>query len=217
MNSLRNIAIILALFPITCISKNIGVYGSVYTIAEPNTIEWIHKKLVNMQKTGELQSRFKQYISKSVTRPERVIGVTSLGNKKPKIWTFDPTIIVNRNIYSSDGALVIKAGAKVNPLSKIDFDETLIFFDGDNQKEMEWVSKYLNGKELNKRNVRLILTGGDVRDTSQYLHEKTYFDQLGNLCNRFGIKHTPTIVNQAINSESGLKIPQLLIREVAVD
>lgn len=208
--------IFLLCLPIACFSKNIGVYGSIYEIAEPNLIDVIQKKILDLKKKGILQKKTKEAIEINFTRPNRVASVSNLGNKKPKTWIFDPTIIVRNNIYGSDGALVAKAGTKINPLLQMDFDETLIFLDGDNEKEMQWANIFIKSQKVNRNNIKLILTGGDVRDASAYLHEQTYFDQLGHLCKRFGIHHTPTIVTQAFSNDSGLKIPELVIREIAV-
>lgn len=205
---------VVAIFPQPVLAKNCGVYGSIYSISEPDMLNAIYTKLSLMQESGELQKQKKAFIARSIShilRPTPVAGVSDLKNQEPKYWIFNPAIVLNRTITNATGDVIARAGTKVNPLRFKSFDEALIFIDGDDQNQINWVKDKCQKDSKKYSDIKIILVNGDINQTAKTLKGRVYFDQNGVLCKRFGITHTPTMVYQA--EINGLKIPRLMIKE----
>lgn len=201
-------------FPISVFSENLGVYGSIYSIEEPDMLSAIHNKLVSMQESGVLAAQKRNFIARSIKhieRPTPVTGVSDIGNQKPIVRLFNPSIVLNKSITNLNGDVIAYSGEKINPLKIHPFNEMLIFIDGDNAKEIQWAVNTENKNQSQFSDIKIILTSGDINQSAKALHQRVYFDQDGVLCKRFGIKHTPTMVYQA--TENGVKIPRLIIKE----
>jgi hypothetical protein len=133
--------VIVVAYPFPAFSENLGVYGSIYSISEPDMLTAIHEKLEIMKSNGELASQKKNFIDESIKhilRPPSVKNVTDLGSLTPKSYLFNPSIILDKNITNLNGEVIVKAGTKINPLKIKSFDEALIFINGDNTKEINW-------------------------------------------------------------------------------
>lgn len=203
-----------AIFPLNIFAKNCGVYGAIYSIAEPDMLSAIHAKLSLMQLRGELEREKKAFIDNSIAhivRPIPVVGVSDLNKAQAKSWLFNPSIVLDRTITSSTGKIIATAGETINPLKFKQFNEALIFINGDNQNQLNWVVQEIQKDEKKYSQLKIILVNGDINQTAKSLKTRVYFDQLGVLCKRFGITHTPTMVYQAV--VNGMKIPRLKIQE----
>lgn len=203
-----------AIFPPLIFAKNIGVYGSIYSISEPDMLNAIYQKLSTMQSDGQLETQKKNFIANSIAhivRPTPVAGVSDLGSLQPKIYLFNPSIVLDHTLKNSNGDIIAVKGTQINPLKIKSFDEALLFIDGDDQKQLLLASKIIQTKSKNFSAIKIILVNGDINQTAKLLKQHMYFDQAGVLCKRFGITHTPTMVYQA--SVHGLKIPRLEIKE----
>lgn len=178
-------------------ANNIGVIGTVYPIAEMDLRQWIQSKLINMQKSGQLekvQETFNQNIAHQLDRPKAVEGLRR--TFQPKTRLFDPSIIFPTDIYNSKGNLVVAAGTKINPLDTLSLSETLLFYNADDSDQVSWAEKMdqmLNGND------KLILVNGSVTNQMKLFHKSVYFDQGGRLTQRFGLQQVPAIISQQGN------------------
>src|SRR3990167_1877002 len=203
-----------AIFPLTTFAKNIGVYGSIYSISEPDMLNAIAQKLSIMQSDGQLALQKKKFIAKSIAhilRPTPVAGVSDLGSLKPQSHLMNPAIFLNHTIRNSNNDVIALKGTKINPLKIKSFDEALLFIDGDDQKQIALAYHIIQTESKDFSAIKIILVNGDINQTAKLLRRHMYFDLGGVLCKRVGIMHTPTMVYQA--SVHGLKIPRLEIRE----
>jgi conjugal transfer pilus assembly protein TraW len=73
----------------------------------------------------------------------------------------------------------------------LSFSRQLIFWNGDDKKEQAWVEAHRASWD----HPVLILVQGSVSDVSSLLNTKIYFDQNGMLTRRFGVQHTPTVID----------------------
>lgn len=209
---------IIAIFPLSIFSENLGVYGSIYSISEPDMLTAIHDKLMAIQKSGQLREQKRNFISHSIAhivRPDSVQGVSDLGSNPPRTRLFNPSIVLNKNITNLNGDVIASKGEKINPLKTHLFDEALIFINGDNQKQISWVLTAENKYSNRFKAIKVILVSGDINVSAKSLKQRVYFDQSGVLCKRFGITHTPTMVYQATKND--MKIPRLEIREFSYE
>lgn len=175
-------------------AKNIGTIGQIYSIKEVDFLEFIQSRVLFMQKNGllnKLQNDMQMQAALYRDRPTAVINITHATQSKN--WLFDPSIVLDHDLTTSDGKLIAPSGTRINPLTQVSLTKTLIFYNADNKKEKQWVSeidKKLKGK------IKIILVSGSVLKEESRLNKQIYFDQEGRLTKRFQITHVPAMVEQ---------------------
>ncbi len=223
-NHLRKFAIslftlILLLMAHGVMAKNLGVRGSLYQITEPDMLTGIQTKLEVMQKSGELARENQAVLNQTVQhilRPRPVSGVSDLPKgETPQIRTFNPSIILRKTIKDTHGDVIAVKGTRVNPLDYMDFDELLVFINGDNSSQVKWMSELINKAKSQNQKIKIILVNGNIKTTSSTLKTQVYFDQYGKLCQHFKIMHTPTLVFEPQHQKGSEK--KLVVKEVQID
>ena len=170
-----------------------GTFGTTWPVIEPDLLRVIQGKVERAEAKGELaelNARFAARVKAKVMRPTPVSGI------RPAIetrnWAFDPAIVVERDIRDHEGRLIAAAGQHVNPLETIALTQKLAFVDGDDPAEIAWAME--QGSDLN---LKIILVDGSPFEAMKVHQRRFYFDQGGKLTQRFGIAHTPALVEQA--------------------
>lgn len=166
--------------------------GTVFPVAEPDLLAVIEARLAAMQASGriaEMQHRLAERTVASVKRPPPVRGLSRAHERRS--WIYDPTITVDRDIGDGRGHLIIARGSRVNPLDTVSLHQSLVFLDGDDAEQVSWAVA-----STNPLNAKLILTSGSPFDLMKARQRRFYFDQGGKLVSKFGIAHTPTVVEQ---------------------
>ena len=179
----------------TCVyAKNLGTIGQVYSINEVDFLDFIRSRASVMQQNGlvnKLQNDMQKSAALYRDRPTPVVGLTQATESKS--WLFDPSIVLDHDVTAQDGKTIALQGTRVNPLVHVSLSKTLIFYDADDKKEIEWltrIDKKLKGK------TKLILVKGSVLVEEKRLSKQIYFDQAGRLTTRFNIKHVPALIFQ---------------------
>ena len=85
----------------------------------------------------------------------------------------------------------------VNPFDTVPFARTLIFIDGDDEKQIEWIKSFKPETQM----VKIILLNGNLREVTEKLDTDSYFDQNGALVKRFGIKAVPSVIDEMPNQK----------------
>ena len=85
----------------------------------------------------------------------------------------------------------------VNPFDTVPFARTLIFIDGDDEKQIEWIKSFKPETQM----VIIILLNGNLREVTEKLDTDLYFDQNGALVKRFGIKAVPSVIDEMPNQK----------------
>ena len=174
------------------LARDYGQLGTVFPVAEPDLLSVIEARLAAMQASGrlaEMQHRLADRTVALVKRPPPVRGLSRARERRS--WTYDPTITVDRDIGDGKGHIIIAAGARVNPLDTVALHQSLVFVDGDDAAQVSWAMA-----STNALNAKLILTGGSPFDLMKQRQRRFYFDQGGKLISKFGIAHTPAVVEQ---------------------
>ncbi|MBA3814614.1 MAG: type-F conjugative transfer system protein TraW [Alphaproteobacteria bacterium] len=192
----------------TAQAKDLGVHGAIAPIEEIDPLEIIQQKLKVMEDSGELKKRNLELQEKaraSVERPKPVEGITRATISRTFI--FDPTYIVKEDLYDHKGRVFAKKGTKINPLENISLSQNLVFFDGDDEEQLDWVKEKLS-KNAEIKPIRLILVRGAPLKLAEEFEIPVYFDQGGILTTKLGIKHVPAFVSQ-VNLH--LKIEEIVL------
>lgn len=175
-------------------TADLGTWGDLYPIAEPDMLTTIHDRLTAMQESGELaqqQDAFKERVIKNSLRPAPVSGLTLA--TKDSTHFVDPTFVVGQDLADHQGRVFARKGDKVNPLSSVPFVQTLYFIDADDPRQMTWMQQQRPATLIYK----VILVNGDIRKITELLDTRIYFDQEGVLSRKFALTAVPAKVSAA--------------------
>lgn len=173
-------------------ARDYGQQGAVWPIAEPDLLQQIHARLTQLERTGEtarLNEQLKQRTIARINRPQPVAGLVQASIER--IWRFDPTITVERDIADNRGRVIVAAGTRVNPLDTVPLRAPLVFLDGDEPAQLAWALKRFGSTPA-----KLILVKGAPLELMKARQRRFYFDQGGTLVKRFGIRAVPASVEQ---------------------
>lgn len=174
-------------------AKDLGTWGNVFEPAEQDMLAFIQNRLKGMEQTGELDRLSKEAterVKEHAVRPTPVEGLTKA--KEYRSFAWDPTFTVKETIIDMQGNVIARKGDTVNPLDKVPFSQVLFFIDGDDKEQVNWARQQLAGQT----SVKVILVNGNIKETSDALNERIYFDQSGVLTRKFGFEHIPARISR---------------------
>ena len=171
-------------------AKDLGVRGATWPVAEPDLLEEIEARLVEMQRSGELarlEEEARSRARRTLEEPDPVPGIAPATERRSRL--FDPSIAVARDIRTPDGVLIAAAGTRVNPLERLPLTRDLIFVDGRRAAEIAWALAH-------ERPAKIVLLAGRPLDLMRRYRRPFFFDAGGRLAMRFAIAATPTLIEQ---------------------
>jgi conjugal transfer pilus assembly protein TraW len=183
---------IAALICAPAIARDYGQQGTVYPVIEADLLQAIRTRLGQLEASGEtarLNQELKRRTIARVNRPEPVAGMGIA--EKMRVWRFDPTITVERDIVDDKKRVIMAAGTRVNPLDTAPLRAPLLFLNGDNPAELAWAIARFKSNAA-----KLILVRGAPLELMRQRQRRFYFDQGGKLVAHFGIRATPATVAQ---------------------
>ena len=206
MSALRSLSLGLLAFAIAgappAVAKDYGQVGTVFSIIELDLLRVIEVKLKSMQANGQIDAMNQQLRTRTeakLRRPDPVAGIDAA--TKPRSWLYDPSIVLDHDIRDHKGELIAAAGKRINPLDYVVVKTPLVFLDGDDDAQVGWALKHFDDK------ARLILVRGAPLELMTKRQRRFYFDQAGTLTSKFGIVHTPAVVEQAGKAMRVTEIP----------
>ena len=177
--------------PSAAVAKDLGVRGATWAIAEPDLLEAIEARLLEMQGSGELarfEDEARERARRTLEEPEPVPGIALATRERSRL--FDPAIVVERDIRTPDGTLIAAAGTRINPLERIEMTRDLLFVDGRRVAEVAWALAHENP-------AKIVLLAGRPLELMRKHGRPFFFDQGGRLAARLGLRFTPSLVEQA--------------------
>lgn len=188
-------------YPVT--AKDLGVWGEVWPIGEPDLLMQVETLLDQLEKSGELARLNEAARARARARleaPPPVPGIVPV--RAPRTWLYDPAIIVQDDLVAPDGTVIGTAGTRIEPLALRPLTRELLFIDGRRAVEVEWALGRAGPTTI-------VLLAGRPLDLIRAHERAFYFDQDGALAERFGLAATPVRIRQ-----EGLK---LRIAEIPLD
>ena len=176
--------------PSVALAGDLGVRGATWPVAEPDLLEEIEARLLEMQRSGELarfEAEARARARRKLEEPDPVPGVAPAREHRTR--PFDPAIVVERDIRTPDGVLIAAAGTAVNPLERMRLTRDLLFVDGRRESEIVWALAH-------GRPAKIVLLAGRPLDLMRQHRRPFFFDTGGRLAARFGIGATPSLVAQ---------------------
>ena len=171
-------------------AKDLGCFGETFEIAEESILELIQERLNTQSKKGNLEQHIlalQKHAGTSALHPQPVTGLKSA--TITRIFTYDPSITLTKNLTDEKGKVLVKKGVHFNPLDTVSLSKPLIFFNGDDERQKRWVIKYYS-------KAKLILVKGSPQQLEQDWRLPIYFDQGGKLTSQLKIRAVPACVSQ---------------------
>ena len=201
------LAATLAVLPGAGSAKDLGARGATWPVAEPDLLEQIEARLIDLERSGELarlEEEARADARRKLEEPDPLPGIASA--KEERTHLFDPAITVAKDIRTPGGVLIAAAGTRVNPLERMTLARGLLFVDGRRGAEIAWA---LAHEGISGRPAKIVLLAGRPLDLMRRHGRPFFFDQGGRLAARFGLRFTPSLVEQ--------EGTQLRITEVPVE
>lgn len=199
------VAVLMIMFTSFSDAKELGAVGSVWKIKERNLITVMQERLAkkfNDQTEEQIREELQRRTEERSLRPAPVEGISRAS--ETQIHYFDPSFTLTKDMADDKGVIFARKGQVFNPFELSGFTQTLIFIDGDDPEQVDWVKNF-TPKTLRSK---IILVNGNIRDTEENVNSRIYFDQLGELCQRFGIRRVPAIIEDAGDNKN-LKITEI--------
>ena len=189
--------------PSAASARDLGVRGATWPVAEPDLLAQIEARLLEMERSGalaRLEEEARANARRKLEEPDPLPGIAPATTERSRLW--DPAITVARDIRTPDGTLIAVAGTRVNPLERMTLARDLLFVDGRREAEIGWALAH-------DRPAKIVLLAGRPLDLMRKHRRPFFFDQGGRLAARFGLRFTPSLVEQVGS--------QLRITEVPVE
>ena len=184
-------------------TKDLGKYGATFQIKEQDVVEYIKNRLKALEASGELLEQQQQALDKAKAKlknPDPVKGITDTENERE--FYHDPTYVLKEDLKDHNGNIIHKKGYTVNPLSKVSFGPDMLFINGEDEKQVEWAKSYSREPFVNRSKgdvsttAKVVLVRGSPIDLEEKLGIKVYFDQVGSITSKLGIRQVPAVVSQ---------------------
>ena len=187
-------AVTVAGIPLPASAKDLGVRGATWPVAEPDLLQEIEARLLEMERSGalaRLEAEARERARRTLEEPPPVPGIAPAREERSRL--FDPAITVARDIRTADGVHIAAAGTRVNPLERTTLVRDLLFVDGRREAEIAWA---LARERVSGRAAKIVLLAGRPLDLARRHRRPFFFDQGGRLAARFGLRFTPSLVAQ---------------------
>ena len=177
-------------------SKDLGRFGKVYPIVEPNLIEELQQKAPPVD-LEQLRKEHETY------QPENLVKLPK--SKTDGSFQVDMTYTLDHDITDAQGNLLYKKGFTFNPMEYVNFRGGFIVIDGSDAKQVQWfkATTYFGNKQA-----LLLLTDGYAAQLAKDLNRPVFY-LTKDIQSRLKLKSVPSIVVPV-----GIK---LMVREVRLE
>ena len=181
----------LTLAPIA-VAKNLGAIGPTYPVIEEDLAAAMTSRMAKA--TGDWERLRAETLAQAKGRVAATRAAAAIPPARTsRSFLYDPTITARVPITDARGQVILPAGARFNPLDRVSLERPLLFFDGRDARQVQYVRRHIAEKG---RAVVLIVVGGAARNLQQKLALPIYADPSGVLSTKFRIKALPAIVSQ---------------------
>lgn len=194
---MKAIFVMLLFFVSQANAKDFGLYGADFEVSEPSMLTEITDKVKALSDSGQLEEINKDFIKrvKSHILEPKSTGLSRA--KKTISYLYYPSVTLQADILDANNHVLIAKGSYINALDKMPgYFPYWIFVDGRDAAQLNWVKKELQ----NRAKYKIILTGGNIKEVSEFFQGRVYFDQEGRLTQKLGVTHVPAVVERKNNA-----------------
>jgi conjugal transfer pilus assembly protein TraW len=201
--------ILLALLTLcgNALAADLGSYGPIFLIKERDAYDWIvNGRLKELEESGEMDRIQQKMQENAKNRIENPQGFSLPSATKSNYKVKSLAYIAPKDIFDSAGKVLFHKGTRVEPNDLLpESNKMLIFFDGDNEKQVAYALQQLKKSSFTK----VVLVSGKPLEFMRTHDVKVYFDQQQLLINKFEINALPAKVYR--------KGSNLIVEEVCLD
>ncbi|EJY2237436.1 type-F conjugative transfer system protein TraW [Salmonella enterica] len=175
-------------------AADLGTWGDLWPVQEPDMLNVIMHRLEALQQSGEMGRKmdaFRERVTRNSLRPPAVPGIGRTEKYSSRL--FDPSVRLAADIRDNEGRVFARRGEVMNPLQYVPFNQTLYFINGDEPEQVAWMQRQTPSTLESK----IILVQGSIPEMQKALDSRIYFDQNGVLCQRLDIDRVPARVTAA--------------------
>ena len=172
-------------------AKDFGVSGTLFPIEEEDIAKVFSEGLKKPSESK--QEEWRRKIEERIMHPIPVSGIQEA--KKYHCLEFDPTLVIEEDIFDDRGNILARKGEKINPCTQQKREGGFLFFDGELEEHIEWA-------ESHEENFMWVLVKGspikleERQRKEKNLERRIYFDQGGMYTKHFGIEKIPCRMTQ---------------------
>ncbi len=184
---------ILIILPSLLQAKDLGVHGRVYEIKENDLLTVLQSRAQGELDSGEWNKRVEKWRDQAKKQASRPAGIVLPRATETTSHLYDPTLVVPDDIKDANGFILHRAGTRINPLSYITMTRHLLFIDGDDKAQIDWMMQTTKSEP---ERFKVILTRGNVIDLMTSLDRRLFFDQKQQYIEKLSINTLPALVYQ---------------------
>jgi conjugal transfer pilus assembly protein TraW len=176
--------------------KDLGVHGRVYDIAERDLIEVLMQRGQAEVDSGEWDKKLERWRKQAKAQTARPQGISLPRASITASHLFDPSVVISRDITDNNGNLLVPAGTHFNPFSVTSLSRHLIFIDGEDPEQIDWMMTLTAESPTGPAGFVVILTDGPILELMNRLDRRLFFDQNQNYVTKLAIRSLPARVYQ---------------------
>jgi len=172
-----------------CPAKDLGTFGAVYPIAEPDSLTELRAKAAKVD--------WKRYLDREkLSRKVRNFKPSDLKRLPAaagdRAFLSDLSYTLEKDIPDGKGGILYPKGYTFNPLDYLQMRRTIVVINGKDRRQVAWFRKSPWFKDMN---VMLLLTDGNYFSLGDRLKRPVFYAN-SLIVDRLGLKAVPSVARQ---------------------
>ena len=169
--------------------RDLGRYGAVYPIVEPDALAEMKKKAARVD-WGKYLDREKMARKIREYKPKELAKLPAA--RRERAFLADMSYTLDMDIPDGKGGILYPKGYTFNPLDYVNLERTLVIINGNDKRQVEWFRNSLWNKDMN---AMLLLTDGSYYTLGERLKRPVFYaDRL--LVTRLRLQAVPSVAVQ---------------------
>ena len=169
--------------------RDLGRYGAVYPIVEPDALAEMKRKAARVD-WGKYLNREKMARKIREYKPKELAKLPAA--RRERAFLADMSYTLDMDIPDGKGGILYPKGYTFNPLDYVNLERTLVIINGNDKRQVEWFRKSPWNKDMN---AMLLLTDGSWYTLGERLKRPVFYaDRL--LVTRLRLQAVPSVAVQ---------------------
>jgi len=193
---------LIALMAVQAGAKDLGTYGAVYPIAEPDALMELKAKAAKVV-WSKMFSRDRMAGKIRGYKPRDLVKLPTASHDRA--FLVDMTYTLDRDIPDGKGGILYQKGYTFNPLDYVRFSRVLVIIDGNDRRQVAWFQRSPWHRDMN---TMLLLTDGSWFKVGENLKRPVFYaDKL--LVTRLKLRAVPSV---AVRKERFMEVREYAVR-----
>lgn len=172
-------------------AESLGRLGATYPIGETDAQKYLEAKIFKHVKSPQaLQEEARKSITDFLSNLPVVAGISRV--EKNHTRYMDAIHVAERDVFDEKGAVLVKAGTRIELLRHTQMDALVFILDGRDPRQVLMLQRLWRANYK----VHPLLVAGSHTQLSRRFRRSFYYDYNGAISARFGVNKVPSIVGQ---------------------